>query len=185
MSENPTPLRFPSSPNHRTAAAPDDESRQAVASLARFFRAQLDESAASWEGVSYDLLERAADGVLSSEERLELELALEADPSLQRELDDLLELRRKLSPVSPMAPAAQAPPRVRRFTQVAGFAAAALLLAAVGVDWAFDRSGSGGDSSVYARATASRPAPAPVTPRTAQPVFRDGFETGDASSWQN
>lgn len=163
------PLLF--RPTHSTRppeAAAGAAVASAVEELARHFRAELRRAESESEEVSYDRLERAADGRLSDEEQVELDLALEDESQLRLELADLVALRGRL------APAANG--RHRRDRQVAGWAIAALLLAAIGAQWAFDRPRDGESAGLSASA---------ALPAASQVLFRDDFESGDSSGWSN
>lgn len=148
------------------------EAAAAIAELAGHFRAELSRAANEAEEVSYDLLERAADGRLSAEEQSELELRLEDEPQLRRELADLVALRGQLVP----AAAASRWLADRRRRRVAGWAVAALLLAAVGIQWTIGRQQAGPSTGLAANTGA---------PDSGAVLFEDDFESGDSSGWSN
>jgi len=155
------PLRFRARPAN--ASTDPVESAQLAAGL----RADL---LLADEEPSYELLERATNGELSEDEAEALALRAEWDEELARELSELAELRDRLTGRGKSAPA---PRRLSRVWRTAGLAAA-LLVAAIGVDRAIEQKAA--DSS-YAGISQERTTP--------QPLFRDGFESGSSSSWTN
>ncbi|MGE0641441.1 MAG: anti-sigma factor [Thermoanaerobaculia bacterium] len=148
--------------DHPIRPAPTPAESAAIGELARQFRDELGGALAVADEVPYELLERAVDGKLNEDERDAFEQHLEDDPQLAAEYADLVALRGRLAPARR--------PSGRR---VAGWAVAALLVAAVGAHWMLERRATSTDLQANA------------TPQAPQVLFQDGFESGDASSWSN
>jgi hypothetical protein len=151
-------------PAPSTSEAP----KHASAELASSLRGELAWAAAQEEEPDFELLERYVHGELDAESAEALESRAAADPELAREIDDLVALRVKLSPAAATG-VVRAPARRARLSWLA----AALLLAALGLDWSLER------RSTETRVAGADRAAAP------QAVYADGFESGDASAWAN
>src|SRR5690349_17169165 len=117
------PIPFPVRRSERISAADAAETGALAASL-------RDELFLAEDEPSYELLERATNGELSDDEAEALALRAEWDEELARELASLAALRDRIATGRRAAPR---PNRVARVWRTAGLAAA-LLLAAIGVD---------------------------------------------------
>jgi hypothetical protein len=146
-----------------------EEAKQASAELAAFFRVDLAAARAGDEEPSYELLESYVDGNLSPDEAEELRLRVSAEPALREEVARLEELRAAMR-----LPAR--PSRSVRYGRLIGLAAA-LVLVAVGVDRTFRVAPTSIDVAYTAAGRPASDAP--------QPLFQDGFESGDVSNWKN
>ena len=153
--ESPIPF-----PTRRTDGSPAEASAFAAALREDLFLSE--------EEPSYELLERATNGELSEEESEALALRAEWDEELARELAELAALRERLVARGKVA----APRRASHVWRTAGLAAA-LLLAAIGVDRAVQRHVADSYAGISA------------TPTAPQPLFSDGFESGTSSTWTN
>lgn len=155
-----SPIPFPS-----PGAPPSPESsRRAAAELSESFRNELAWAVVEEGEPSYEELEAAVNGTLEPEAAERLSLRADADPVLAAEIADLTRLRDRLRPARPGIAAS-------RTLRIAGLAAA-LLLALVGLDRGLGR--------------APNPAPAgelSAAHPASQPLYADGFESGDASGW--
>jgi hypothetical protein len=163
------PIPFPT-------PVPRAESAAQAAALASEWRTDLLGAALADEEPDYELLERYTDGTLAEDEAEALALRAEWDPNLARELAELAELRDRLAAGRRAVSTPAVPSRHARVWRTAALAAA-LLLAVLGLDRSLARrSAQQIDPSVAGISNA----PAPT-----QPLFRDGFESGSASSWAN
>lgn len=159
-----TPLPFP-------APASPEAARAALADLADGLRAELAWAAElelAEREPSFELLERAADGALDEDEALWLEDRLAADPALARELDDLVELRQRLRPETRRGLGSRRS-RLAGPVRVAGLAAA-LLVAVIGV-------------GRLVESRSPEPPAHEVAADASEPLYADGFESGDSSAW--
>ncbi len=124
------------------------------------------------ESPTYELLEAAVDGTLDPVEAERFTSRLAGDPALQREFDELLALRDQVQ----RSPATDRfAPRTRLERRWLGFAAAAVLLAALGIEFRQGLHQPDLDSASVAGATQ----------RQVEPVFADSFEGGTTASWSN
>jgi anti-sigma factor RsiW len=160
----------------------------AEAELTALFGGLLARGARDEESPAYELLEAAVDGTLDPVEAERFHSRLAGDPELQRDFDELVALRDRVQG----APAAVrfAPPSRSASHRLAGkgspsrwlgFAAAAVLLAALGLEYrqGFQHpdAGTAGRVSPASSLEAARP--------QAEPVFVDSFEGGTTASWSN
>lgn len=174
-----------------TLAPSPAEVASAEAELTALFGGLLARGARDEESPAYELLEAAVDGTLDPVEAERFHSRLAGDAELQREFDELLALRDRVQG----APAAVrfAPPSRSASHRLAGkggkgspnrwlgFAAAAVLLAALGLEYrqGFQHpdAGTAGRVSAASSQEAARP--------QAEPVFVDSFEGGTTASWSN
>lgn len=128
------------------------------------------------ESPDYELLEAAVDGALDPVEAELFTSRLAGDPVLQREFDGLVALRDQLR-LAPTAAMPRRPARPAVFRWL-GFAAAAVLLAALGLEVRQDlrRPVSVSAKSAELPGTAAR---------SANVVFADSFEDGSTEHWSN
>lgn len=128
------------------------------------------------ESPDYELLEAAVDGALDPVEAELFTSRLAGDPVLQREFDGLVALRDQLR-LAPTAATPRRPARPAVFRWL-GFAAAAVLLAALGLEVRQDlrRPVSVSAKSAELPGTAAR---------SANVVFADSFEDGSTEHWSN
>lgn len=156
---------LPTRPTAEAALASERE-------LAAFFAGLLargERDARDDDSPDYDLLEAAADGRLDPVEAELLASRLAGDAALERELDELVALRTQLRLAPAARRTARGPAIGRRWL---GVAAAAVLLAAVGLELRHH----GRDSGTHVAGNA---------PAAVQPLFADSFEDGNTERWSN
>ncbi len=145
--------------------------------LTEFFGDLLARGENDDESPDYDRLEAAVDGRLDPVEAELFASRLVGDAVLEREFGDLVALRDRLSR------SRQGPPTVRPFASPwgaggrrwLGVAAAALLLAVLGVEVRHNSGKSEARLAASARADQA----------SAQPLFSDSFEDGSTDRWSN
>lgn len=164
-----------------TLPSSPEESRRAESELVGLFDGLLARGRGEEESPDYDLLEAAVDGTLDPVEAELFASRLAGDPVLQREFDDLVALRQELqlpAPATSSRPARQPmarQPVVRRWV---GLAAAAVLLAALGLDLRLEYQ--------RGKSTASKPVQGSTVAATgSRVVFIDSFEAGSTAHWSN
>ncbi|MEO8195927.1 MAG: hypothetical protein ABI689_04310 [Thermoanaerobaculia bacterium] len=146
---------------------------RAESELAGLFDGLLARGRRDEESPDYELLEAAVDGALDPLEAELFASRLAGDPVLQREFDGLVALRAQLR-LAPRTSTSRRP-AVRRWL---GFAAAAVLLAVLGLEVRQDLR----RPASTAASMAQRPEAAQ---RGAQVVFADSFEDGSTEHWSN
>ncbi len=145
----------------------DPAAAAAVRELATRLRADLDAALAAEPAPSYEELEAYVDGRMDADEAEAFDARIADDPLLAAEVEDLIRLQSRLS-------RARRPARVRW----AWAAAAALVLTVAGT--LADRM-AWRQPGIQSAQNASATAPT----RAAEPIFTDGFESGDAAAWQD
>lgn len=165
------PLAPPTVPGVAVDAA---GAERAEAELAGWFDELLARGQRDEEVPDYELLEAAVDGKLDPVEAELFSSRLAGDPVLQREFDDLAALRDLLQ----RRTATARPAATRRWI---GFAAAAVLLAALGLGLRPEHRQAG---STTASMTSQREA-TPPSQGVGEVVFTDSFEGGTTDHWSN
>ncbi len=117
----------------------------------------------------YDLLEAAVDDKLDPVQAEIFASRLAGDAALEREVDEMVALRKQLRRAPAVRRTARPAANGRRWL---GLAAAAMLLAAVGFELRHQVRDSG------TRVAGNAPA-------AAQPLFADSFEAGNTERWSN
>jgi len=156
---------LPTRPTAETALASERE-------LVAFFAGLLargERDARDEDSPDYDLLEAAADGRLDPVAAELLASRLAGDAVLERELDELVALRAQLRWTPATRRSVRGPAIGRRWL---GVAAAAVLLAAVGLELRH----YGRDSGTPVAGNA---------PAAVQPLFADNFEDGNTDHWSD
>jgi anti-sigma factor RsiW len=142
----------------------------AEAELVELFGSLLARGEREDETPDYEQLEAAVDGALDPVEAELFASRLAGDPVLQREFDDLVALRSQLQrKAAGRRPAAAPAVPLRRWL---GYAAAAVVLAAVGVSLR-PQARLGGAVTVSAAQAPS------------EALFADSFEGGSTAHWSN
>lgn len=162
-----------------------EASFRAESELVGLFDGLLARGRGDEESPDYDLLEAAVDGTLDPVEAELFASRLAGDPVLQREFDDLVALRQQLRLPAPGT--ASRPARQALLRRRVGLAAAAVLLAALGLDLRLDhlRAASANDSASQVASAAHPAGRATATPGTSRVVFVDSFEGGTTDHWSN
>lgn len=145
-----------------------------------FWNTLLARGASAEESPDYELLEAAVDGRLDPIEEELFASRIAGDAGLEREFADLVALRQRLT--NPSAPWQSAAGR-KPVRQWLGLAAAAVLLAAVGLGVRHNlerQAGSGSRMPGDQMTPVVAPAPHP-----GQPLFADSFEGGTTDRWSN
>jgi hypothetical protein len=129
------------------------------------------------EAPDFELLEAAVDGKLGEIEAGLFASRLAGDAALQREFDELVALRDRLA----LRPASRPEPRSVPSRRWMALAAAAALLAVVGLEL---RQHPGPNGEPDGLSTAGTQL-ASSTSDPAQPLFADSFEGGSTERWSN
>jgi anti-sigma factor RsiW len=150
------------------------DAARAESELAGLFDGLLARGREDEESPGYELLEAAVDGTLDPVEAELFSSRLAGDPVLQREFDDLVALRNQLLPRANTATSAAAARRPAA-SRWLGFAAAAVLLAALGL----------GLRPEHRPTTAGLAGGPEAATGPSQVVFVDSFEGGTTRHWSN
>lgn len=166
---------LPTSPSAALPMPSPEDRLRAESELAAAFEVLLSRGEREEESPEYEQLEAAVDGRLDPVEAELFASRLAGDPALQREFDELVALRNRLQ----LAPAASSGASGRSAGRSwIGFAAAAVLLVAVGLGLRQDL----GQTPPASSEAADRAATAARAP---EPLFADSFEGGSTASWSN
>lgn len=149
------------------------DAARAESELAGLFDGLLARGREDEESPGYELLEAAVDGTLDPVEAELFSSRLAGDPVLQREFDDLVALRNQLALANTATSAAAS--RRPAASRWLGFAAAAVLLAALGL----------GLRQEHRPTTAGLAGAPEAATGTSQVVFVDSFEGGTTHHWSN